>query len=107
VYRLGSKNMLTNIFSCHEQDTGRQEALEKAYYTQVLLTPDKLNLKITYKLPTKLAPVLKTFINFSKASVILTNSYVPLDLIDHIFTINKQLPSLEDKRAKAIRDNQD
>jgi hypothetical protein len=39
--------------------------------------------------------------------VILTDSYVPLNLIDHIFTVNKQLPSLADKRAKAIRGDQD
>jgi hypothetical protein len=68
-----------------------------------LLTPDKLNLKITYKLLIKLASVLET--NFPKASVILTNGYVPFDLIDYIFTANKQLFFLEDKRAKAIRDN--
>jgi hypothetical protein len=68
-----------------------------------LLTPDKLNLKITYKLFIKLASVLKTFINSLKAFVVLTNSYIPFDLIDHIFTVNKQLLSLEDKRAKAIR----
>jgi hypothetical protein len=68
-----------------------------------LLTPDKLNPEITCKLLTKLASVLKT--NSPKASVILTNSYVLLDLIDHILTANKQLPFLKDKRAKAIRDN--
>jgi hypothetical protein len=39
--------------------------------------------------------------------VVLTNGYVLLDLINHILTANKQLPSLEDKRAKAIRDDQD
>jgi hypothetical protein len=99
--------MLANTLSCREQDTGRQEALEKAYCTQVLLTPDKLNLKITYKLPTELAPVLETFINFPKASVVLTNGHIPLDLIDHILITNKQSPSLEDKRAKAIRGDQD
>jgi hypothetical protein len=93
--------MLANTLSCYKQDTGRQKALEKAYYTQVLLTPDKLNLKIIYRLLTKLAFVLKT--NSSKASVILTNSYVSLNLINHILTVNKQSPSLEDKRAKAIR----
>jgi hypothetical protein len=93
--------MLVNTLSCHKQDTGRQKALKKAYYTQVLFTPDKLNLKITYKLLIKLAFVLKT--NSLKASVILTNSYVSLNLIDYIFTVNKQLFSLKDKRAKAIR----
>jgi hypothetical protein len=46
-------------------------------------------------------------INSLKASVILTDGYVPLDLIDHIFTANKQSPSLKDKRAKAIKGNQD
>jgi hypothetical protein len=97
--------MLADTLSCCEQDTGRQEALGKAYRTQVLLTPDKLNPKITCKLPTELAPVLET--NSPKASVVLTDSHVPLDLIDHILTANKQLPSLEDKRAKAIRGDQD
>jgi hypothetical protein len=38
-----------------------------------------------------------------KASVVLTNSYVLFDLINHIFTANKQLSSLTDKCAKAIR----
>jgi hypothetical protein len=70
-----------------------------------LLTPDKLNLKITYRLPTELAPVLET--NFLKAFVVLTNGYVSLDLIDYILTVNKQLFSLEDKRAKVIRGDQD
>jgi hypothetical protein len=107
VYRSGSKNVLADTLSYYEQDTGRQEALEKTYYTQVLLTPDKLNLEITYRLLTKLAPVLKTFINFLKASVILINGYVLLDLINYILIANKQSPSLKDKRAKAIRDNQD
>jgi hypothetical protein len=64
---------------------------------------NKLNLKITYKLLTKLALVLKT--NSLKAFVILTNSYIPFNLIDHIFIINKQLPFLKDKRAKAIKNN--
>jgi hypothetical protein len=101
VYRPGSKNILANTLSCREQDTGRQEALKKAYRTQVLLTPDKLDPEITYKLPTELAPVSET--NSPKASVVLTNGHVPLDLINHILTANKQLPFLEDKRAKAIR----
>jgi hypothetical protein len=95
--------MLANTFSCYKQDTSRQKALRKAYYTQVLLTPDKLNLKITYKLLTKLAPVLKT--NSLKASVILTNSHVFLDLINYILIANKQLPFLEDERVKAIKGN--
>jgi hypothetical protein len=72
-----------------------------------LFTLDKLNPEITYRLFTELASVLETFINFFKASVILTNSHVSFDLIDHIFTANKQSPSLEDKRAKAIKDGQD
>jgi hypothetical protein len=97
--------VLANTLSRRKQDTGRQEALEKAHRTQVLLTPDKLNLKITYRLPTKLAPILETFINFLEAFVILTNGHVPLNLIDHILTANKQSPSLKDKRAKAIRGN--
>jgi hypothetical protein len=101
MYRPGSKNMLANILSCRKQNTGCQKALEKAYCTQVLLTPDKLDLKITYKLLTKLTSVLET--NSPKACVILTNSYVPLNLINHILTANKQSPSLEDKRAKAIK----
>jgi hypothetical protein len=68
-----------------------------------LFTPDKLDPEITCKLFTKLASVLKT--NSPEASVVLTNSYVPLDLIDHILTVNKQLPSLKDKRVKAIRND--
>jgi hypothetical protein len=68
-----------------------------------LLTLNKLNPKITYKLSTKLAFVLKTFINFPKAFVVLTNGYVSLNLINHILTANKQLSSLKDKRAKAIK----
>jgi hypothetical protein len=107
VYRPGSKNVLANILSCRKQDTGRQEALEKAYRTQVLLTPDKLDPEITRKLPTELAPVSETFINFPKASVVLTYGHVPLDLINHIFTANKQSPSLEDERAKVMRGDQD
>jgi hypothetical protein len=95
--------MLVNTLSYREQDTGRQKALEKAYCTQVLLTPDKLNLKITRKLPTKLASVLET--NSLKAFIILTNGYVPFDLINYIFTVNKQSSFLKDKRAKAIKDN--
>jgi hypothetical protein len=105
VYRYSSKNMLANTLSCREQDTGRQEALKKAYYTQVLLTSDKLDPEITCKLLTKLAPVLET--NSSKAFVVLTDGYVPLNLIDDILTANKQSPFLEDKRANAIRGNQD
>jgi hypothetical protein len=95
--------MLANTLSCYKQDTGRQEALEKAYYTQVLFTLDKLNLKIIYKLFIKLAFVLET--NSLKAFVVLTNSYVPFNLINYIFTVNKQLFSLKDKRAKAIKGN--
>jgi hypothetical protein len=68
-----------------------------------LLTPDKLNPEITYRAFTELAPVLETSINFPEAFVVLTNSYVPLNLIDHIFTANKQSSFLKDKRAKAIR----
>jgi hypothetical protein len=97
--------MLANTLSCCKQDTGRQKALEKAYCTQVLFTPDKLDPEITCRLPTKLAPVLET--NSPKASVILTNSYVPLNLINHILTANKQSSSLKDKRAKAIKGDQD
>jgi hypothetical protein len=66
---------------------------------------DKLNPKITYKLFTKLVFILET--NSFKASVILTNSYVSFDLINHILTVNKQSPSLKDKCTKTIRDNQD
>jgi hypothetical protein len=62
---------------------------------------NKLNLEITYKLFIELAFVLET--NSPKASVVLTNSHVLLDLINYIFIINKQLPFLKDKRAKAIR----
>jgi hypothetical protein len=103
VYYPGFKNVFADTLSYCKQDTGRQEALGKAYCTQVLLTPDKLDPEITRRLLTELAPVLKTFINFLKASVVLTNSHVLLDLIDYILTVNKQSSSLEDKRAKAIR----
>jgi hypothetical protein len=103
MYRFSSKNILANTLSCHKQNISRQKALKKAYCTQVLFTPDKLDLKITRKLFTKLASVLKTFINFLKAFVVLTNSYIPLNLINHILTTNKQSPSLKDKRAKAIK----
>jgi hypothetical protein len=65
--------------------------------------PDKLSLKITYKLLTKLISVLEN--NFLKAFIILTNSYVLFNLINYIFTINKQLSFLKDKRVKIIRDN--
>jgi isopenicillin N synthase-like dioxygenase len=64
---------------------------------------DKLNPEITYKLLIKLVFVLKT--NSSKAFIVLTNSHVSLNLINHIFTANKQLFSLENKRAKAIKGN--
>jgi hypothetical protein len=70
---------------------------------QVLLTLNKLNPEITRKLLTKLALVLKT--NSPKASVILTNSHVPFNLINHILTANKQSSSLKDKRVKAIKSN--
>jgi hypothetical protein len=98
VYRLGSKNVLADTLSYHEQDIGRQEALGKAYRTQVLLTPDKLDPEIIRRLPADLAPI-----NSPEASVVLTDSHVPLDLINHILTANKQSPFLEDKRAKAMR----
>jgi hypothetical protein len=98
--------VLADTLSCREQDIGRQKALGKAHRTQVLLTPDKLGPEITRKLPTELAPVLETSTNSPEASVILTDGYVPLNLIDHILTANKQSPSLEDKRAKAIRGDQ-
>jgi hypothetical protein len=107
VYRPGSKNVFTNTLSCREQDTGRQEALGKAHRTQVLLTPDKLDPEITRRLPTELALVSETSINFPEASVVLTDGYVPLDLIDYILTVNKQSSSLEDERAKAMRGDQD
>jgi hypothetical protein len=35
--------------------------------------------------------------------VILTDGYVSFDLINHIFIANKQLSSLADERAKAMR----
>jgi hypothetical protein len=87
VYHPGFKNMLINTLSYRKQDISRQKALEKAYYTQVLLMLNKLNLKITYKLLTKLASVLKT--NSLKAFIVLTNSYVSFNLINHIFITNK------------------
>jgi hypothetical protein len=64
--------------------------------------PDKLDLEIIRKLSADLAPI-----DSSEASVVLTNGHVPLDLIDHILTANKQSPSLEDERAKVIRGDQD
>jgi hypothetical protein len=94
--------MLANTLSCRKQDTSRQKALEKAYQTQVLLTPDKLDPEIVYKLLANLTPI-----NSLKASVILTNSYIPFNLIDHILTANKQSFSLTDERAKAIKGDQD
>jgi hypothetical protein len=100
VYRPGSKNVFVNTLSCYKQDISRQKALGKAYRTQVLLTPDKLNSEIICRLPTNLA-----LINSFKAFVVLTNGYVSLNLINHIFTVNKQSPSLKDKRAKTIRDD--
>jgi hypothetical protein len=63
--------------------------------------PDKLDPEITCRLSTKLALVSET--NSSKASAVLTNSYISLNLINYILTANKQLSFLEDKRAKAIR----
>jgi hypothetical protein len=107
VYRPGSKNMLADTLSCREQDVGRQKALGKAYRTQVLLTPDKLDPEITRRLSTELAPVSETFTDFPGASVVLTDGHVSLDLIDHILTANKQSPSLADERAKAMRGDQD
>jgi hypothetical protein len=100
VYCPSSKNVLANTLSYYKQDINHQKALEKAYYTQVLLTPDKLNPEIIRKLLANLMPI-----NSLKASVILINSHVPLDLINHIFTVNKQSPFLKDKRVKAIRGN--
>jgi hypothetical protein len=94
--------VLANTLSRREQDISRQEALGKAYCTQVLLTPDKLDPEIICKLSDDLAPI-----NFSKASVVLTDGHVPLNLINHILTANKQSPSLEDERAKAMRGDQD
>jgi hypothetical protein len=94
--------MLVNTLSCCKQDISRQKALRKAYCTQVLLTPDKLDSEIICKLLINLM-----LINSSKAFIILTNSYVSLNLINHILTANKQSLFLKDKRAKAIRDNQD
>jgi hypothetical protein len=94
--------MLADTLSCRKQDIGRQEALGKAHRTQVLLTPDKLDPEIVHRLPADLAPI-----NSPKASVILTDGHVPLDLINYILTTNKQSPSLADKRAKAIRGDQD
>jgi hypothetical protein len=67
-----------------------------------LLTPDKLDPEIVCRLSADLAPI-----NSSEASVVLTDDHVLLDLIDHILTTNKQLSSLADKRAKAIRGDQD
>jgi hypothetical protein len=104
VYRPSSKNVLANTLSRREQDVGPQEALGKAHCTQVLLTPDKLDLEINRRLATKLAPVSETL---ASASTVLTNRHTPLNLIDQILTANKQSPSLEDEHAKAARGNQD
>jgi hypothetical protein len=101
VYCPGFKNVLADTLSCREQDIGRQEALGKAYCIQVLFTPDKLDPEIIYRLSADLAPI-----NSPEASVVLTNGYVPFDLINHILTANKQSPFLEDERAKAIRGDQ-
>jgi hypothetical protein len=60
--------------------------------------PDKLNLEIIYKLPDDFAPI-----NSPKACIVLINGYVFFDLINYIFIVNKQLFSLKDKRAKAIK----
>jgi hypothetical protein len=90
--------MLANTLSCCKQDISRQKALEKAYRTQILLTPDKLDPEIVRRLPADLAPI-----NSPKAFVVLTDGYILLDLINHILTANKQSPSLADERAKAIR----
>jgi hypothetical protein len=98
MYRPGSKNILADTLSCRKQDISQQKALKKAYCTQVLLTPDKLDPEIVCRLPANLAPI-----NSPKASVILTDGYISFDLINHILTANKQSPSLADKRAKAIR----
>jgi hypothetical protein len=103
IYRLSFKNILADIFSYYKQDIGPQKALKKAYYTQVLLMLNKLNLKITYKLFIKLVFVLK--INFFKAFTVLTNGHVFFNLINYILTVNKQLFFLKDKRAKVIKDN--
>ena len=92
--------MLADTLSRREQDIGRQEALGKAHRTQILLTPDKLDPEITYRLAIELAPVSETPAN---APVILTNRHIPLDLINQILIANKQSPSLEDKHAKVIR----
>jgi hypothetical protein len=67
---------------------------------QVLFTPDKLDPEIICRLFINLM-----LINSPEAFVILTNGYVLLDLINHIFTANKQLFFLEDKCAKTIRSN--
>ena len=96
--------MLADTLSHREQDIGRQEALGKAHYTQILLIPDKLDPEITYRLAIKLAPVSETPVN---APIILTNRHIPLDLINQILIANKQSPSLEDEHAKAIRGDQD
>jgi hypothetical protein len=63
---------------------------------------DKLDPEIICRLPADLAPI-----DSPKASVVLINGYVFLDLIDHILTANKQSPFLKDKRAKTIRGDQD
>jgi hypothetical protein len=61
---------------------------------------NKLNLEIVYKLSANLI-----LINSLKAFIILTNSYISLNLINYILTVNKQLFSLKDKCAKTIKDN--
>ena len=61
---------------------------------------DKLNLEIICKLLADLTPI-----DSLEAFVVLTNSYVFLDLINYIFTVNKKSLSLEDKHVKAIKDD--
>jgi hypothetical protein len=61
---------------------------------------NKLNLEIIYKLSADFM-----LINSLKAFVILINSYVSFNLINYIFTVNKQLFFLADKHVKAIKDN--
>jgi hypothetical protein len=102
-YRPGSKNVLADTLTRREQDTGPQDALGKAHRTQVLLTPDKLDPRITQQLHTELAPVAAP----NTAPELVLDGHTPLDLIDQILTANKQSLSLDDERAKAARGDQD
>ena len=65
-----------------------------------MLTLDKLDPEITYRLATEIAPVSEIP---ADALIVLTDKHTLLGLIIQIITVNKQSSSLKDKYAKAIR----